>query len=243
MNIRLSFWIKSVAALVSVLTIVGIGAIPFVMPAAAAYACPNCYGLEKVSAGLIVERGMSIADRQQLEQLVSSAKNKVAAFYGSVGSTPTLLVCQSSDCDRRTGGRGALGETYLSAFIRMSPRGIDQTFLAHELSHAELHARVGILNYLQGKLPAWVDEGTAVIVSEDERYLKPDAIGAAKCRAEPVDDLRPGPFEWGRIAAKSPFLYAQAACRVLRWMDANGGRSALLAGVIEAVDGRRKLLE
>ena len=149
------------------------------------------------------------------------------------------LFAKTSDCDRRTGGYGALGETYLSLFIRMSPRGIDQTFLAHELSHTELHARVGARKYLMSALPAWLDEGIAVIVSDDERYLRPDAAGASRCRAEPVDDLRLGVFERGRIAATTPGLYAQAACRALRWMDANGGKAGLLAAVAGIADSGR----
>lgn len=231
-------WVGTVSA---GLVLTAITSIPLVMPAVAAYGCPTCYGLEKAAADLYVERGVTAEDRKGLEALVNGAKAKVEAFYGSVESFPTILVCQTSDCDRQTGGHGALGETYLSLFIRMSPRGIEQTFLAHELSHEELHARVGARKYLMSALPAWLDEGIAVIVSDDQRYLRPDAAGASRCRAEPVDDLRPGPFEWGRIAASTPGLYAQAACRVLRWMDANGGKAGLLAAVVEVADGRRSL--
>ena len=228
-------WLSSL--LVAVLAIAAIVSIPFHIPAVAAYVCPACYGLEKISDGVYVERTMSVADRQQLEQLVHAAKGKIAAFYRGVRSAPTLLVCQSAECDRRTGGRGTLGETFLSVFIRVSPHGINQTILAHELSHAELHARVGAWNFLRGALPPWIDEGIAVIASEDERYLNPNVIGTAKCQVQPGEESYLNHFEWRRTAAEASFLYAQAACRVLRWMDAKGGKDHVLLAIADIMKG------
>ena len=234
-------WLRWIAGFAGALVLAALISVPFVAPAVAAYTCPSCYGFEKLADQLYAERGMSERDRAALQGLVRRAKEQVTGFYGPLQSGPAILVCRTDACDHRTGGRGALGETYLGAFIRMSPRGFNQTFLAHELSHAELHARFGAVTFLLGRLPAWVDEGIAVIVSDDDRYLKPDGSGTAKCRAEPVDDMRPGPFEWGRSAGKTPGLYAQAACRVLRWMDANGGKTALLAAIAEVAAERRSL--
>jgi hypothetical protein len=48
-------------------------------------------------------------------------------------------------------------------------------------------------------------------------------------------------FSWGAAAGKTPSLYAQAACGVLIWMDANGGRTGFLAALGETADGKRTL--
>jgi len=215
--------------------------IPFIAPAVAAYGCPHCYGLERLTDGIYVEREMPEADRAALQGLIGRAAKRVEDFYGSFEHVPVLLVCGTSVCDRKTGGRGARAETYGSAFIRVSPRGISETILAHEFSHAELHGRIGAWRMLRGALPAWFDEGLAVVISDDERYLAPGPTAAARCRAEPDADARVGFFAWGSVAGKTPGLYAQAACRMLRWMEANGGRAGLLAAVDEIAEGKRLL--
>ena len=215
--------------------------VPFIAPAVAAYGCPHCYGLERLTDRIYVEREMSVADRAALQDIVGRAAKRVEVFYGSFDRAPVLLVCGTSACDRKTGGRGARAEKYGSVFIRVSPRGISETILTHEFSHAELHGRIGAWRMLRGSLPAWFDEGLAVVVSDDERYLAPGATAAARCRAEPDADARVGFLAWGSVAGKTPGLYAQAACRMLRWMEANGGRAGLLATVDEIAEGKRTL--
>lgn len=228
------------ASLVTVL-VLPLATVPFIAPAVAAYGCPHCYGLERLTDRIYVEREMPAVERVALQDLVGRAAKRVGDFYGSFDRAPVLLVCGTSVCDRRTGGRGARAETYGSAFIRVSPRGINETILAHEFSHAELHGRIGTWRMLHGALPAWFDEGLAVVVSDDARYLAPGATAAMRCRAEPDVDAQIGSFAWGSIAGKTPGLYAQAGCRVLRWMEANGGRPGLLAAVDEIAKGTRNL--
>jgi hypothetical protein len=111
--------------------------------------------------------------------------------------------------------------------------------LARESSH--LSHLIGLTKFLGGTIPAWFDEGLAVIVSDDARYLKPGATGAAKCLAEPESSLPPSPYKWGPSAGKTPMLYAQAACRVMRWMEANGGTAGLLAAISQIAAGAGQL--
>jgi hypothetical protein len=213
---------------------------PFVMPALAAYACPACYGLEEVTPSLYVEVAMAAKDRAKLQETVATAETKVAGFYGSYNGRPTLLACASADCDRKLGGRGARAVAYVTlagTFIRIAPAGLNETILAHEFSHVELNRRVGRAK----TVPAWFDEGVAVIVSDDERYLKSGGEGAQRCAAQPDGQLPESPFEWAPAAGKTPGLYAQAACAVLHWMDANGGRPGLLTALAGVADGKRNL--
>jgi hypothetical protein len=44
----------------AVLVIVGIASVPVLWPAMAAYACPSCYGLLRVTGSLFVDPAMSV---------------------------------------------------------------------------------------------------------------------------------------------------------------------------------------
>ncbi len=221
-----------------------IGGATLACPAMAAYACPRCYGLVPVSPGLYVEAAMPLADRTALRATIAGAEAQVAAFYGSFDRRPTVLACATEACDRRLGGRGARATTFGTWFIRLSPRGLDATIVAHEFSHVEFHARVGELRLISGAVPAWFDEGLAVIVSRDTRYLAFDAAGGSsvgRCVAEPRGDLPSSPFEWAESSGKTPGLYAEAACGVMRWMEANGGAAGLRLAMGQIVEGTRRI--
>ncbi len=207
----------------------------------AAYACPTCYGLQSVTSKLWVEAAMPAADRTMLRETVARAAQQVATFYGSFDREPTVMACETEACDRRLGGRGARATTFGTVFIRLSPRGVNQTILSHEFSHVEFHARVGDYRLLTGSVPAWFDEGLAVIVSDDSRYLGPGETRATRCMAEPYDDLPSSPFRWAAQSGKTQSLYAQAACRVMRWMEANGGTAGLRVAMQQVADGKRRL--
>ena len=55
--------------------------------------------------------------------------------------------------------------------LLLSPRGLDMVMAAHELSHIELHNRVGVFRSWR-ETPGWFDGGFAVLVSEDPRYTE-----------------------------------------------------------------------
>lgn len=221
--------------------ILGIACMTLLSPAVAAYACPSCFGLQRVTGGLFVDSAMPLEDRTKLQETVARAAVQVANLYGSFDQQPTLLACATEECDRKLGGKGARATTYGTTFIRLSPRGVNPTILAHEFSYVELHARIGFFRLLMGAIPAWFDEGLAVIVSDDARYLGPGATSATKCLAEPDEDLPSSPFQWGPMAGKTPGLYAQAACRVMRWIKENGGMAGLRAAISRVANGSRRL--
>jgi len=234
-------WSKRCTLIAAVFVILGTALVVLVWPAVAAYLCPSCYGLERVTDSLFVEPAMSVEDRRMLQETVARAAGQVASFYGSIDRQPILLACASEDCDRKLGGRGARANTYGTTFIRLSPRGLNQTILAHEFSHVELHSRIGQFRLLTRAIPAWFDEGLAVIVSDDARYLGPGTMSATRCLLEPQGNLPSSPFQWGHAAGKTPGLYAQAACRVMRWLEENGGKTGLRDAILQVAEGKRRL--
>ena len=182
-------------------------------PALAAWACPACYGLERAAPQLWVERAMSTRDRAALIDGIEASRAIAAAFLDGYDADPALLACASEACDARLGGKGARATAYttpLGTVIRRGPRGLGREIVAHELIHAEVHARTGAAAQREGRLPAWVDEGFAVIGAEDARLLPP----AIDCDGLPEATLPASPFEWGPAAGRDPKLYAHAACAV-----------------------------
>ena len=209
----------------------GLGALASAQPAIAALGCPGCYGFEREARRLYVDPAMPAETRATLRAALAEAPDRLAHFYGDgPASTPVVLACSDEACQRRINGGGALGVAYGSYGLRLSPRGLDGVILLHELSHIELHARFGAARAVfGGGVPAWFDEGVAVIVSGDPRYLAPEGTPGSRCRAEPGTggSLPDNGRQWRHSGAVDHALYARAACRVLRWMDASGGPLAV----------------
>lgn len=180
-------------------------------PAVAATACPGCYGLERVRPGVHVEPGLTLAQRRQVTDAVAEGTRRVAAFFGDLRSDPEFLACLSDACYARIGGGGERGIAVLNRAVMLSPRGIDPVIAAHELAHVELHARLG-----GAAVPQWFDEGLAVLVSDDARYLLPAGSGD-RCRVAPAGPLPETLGDWLRAAGADAQVYAQAACAVSRW--------------------------
>ncbi|KWE81620.1 hypothetical protein WL79_32470 [Burkholderia ubonensis] len=111
------------------------------------------------------------------------------------------------------GGRGALASTTTAPFAiitRVSPRGQNPTILAHEFSLVELHRRIGWRKLVNGVMPVWFDEGVAIIVPDDARYLNPGTTAAERCVRESASPLPSSPAEWGPRAGKDRMIYADA---------------------------------
>jgi hypothetical protein len=215
--VRRRWWI-TIAAVV-VLAAAG-GVTAAAVPGLAATACPQCYGLTSLHNRLYADR----AD-PAYRTLIDGAGRSITAFYGSRLSEPRVLICSTESCYQRLGGGGEKGRALRSWSLMLSPAGINPTIATHELSHVEFHQRLGSA---RGKVPQWFDEGLAVLVSDDARYLEP-AVRADRCKL-PYDKARVvTEGNWGAATADGvdrPYL--QAGCVVSRWVGANGGPAAVL---------------
>ncbi|GAA5111223.1 hypothetical protein GCM10023320_03800 [Pseudonocardia adelaidensis] len=202
------------AVLLALVVAVAVG-----FPAVAATACPGCYGLERVRKGLHVEPGAGAEQRAQVSAAVAEGTRRVAAFFGDLRSDPEFLACLTDRCYARIGGGGECGVAVLNRAVMLSPRGIDPVIAAHELTHVELRARVG-----KAVVPQWFDEGLAVLVADDPRYLRPAGTGD-RCLVAPTGPLPETLDDWLRAASADPGVYAQAACAVSRWTTAHDARA------------------
>lgn len=211
----------------------GLGALLWMLPVLRGALCPACFGMERAGPDLWVEAAMPEHARRALAEEVAQARATIAAFYGPAQAHLRVLACLGDSCDRKLGGRGAAAVTYSLgpvSVVRLAPRGLDATILAHELSHTETHARLGFVGQLANRMPAWFDEGLSVVISDDPRYLAPGTgTGPARCARAPHEILPATPADWARRAARDPMLYAEAACAVEVWLTAEGGVGALRA--------------
>ncbi|SDM81775.1 hypothetical protein SAMN04489726_3505 [Allokutzneria albata] len=191
-------------------------------PSIAATTCPRCYGLVPVEDGLYAEPDVSDVDRQRLVSLYREANQRVTDFYGERRGRPIVLACSTPECYSRVGGGGERGVAVLGRAVMLSPRGLDPVIAAHELSHTELHARLG-----SGQVPQWFDEGLAVLVADDPRFLLP-RTSPDRCRTDTQEPLPQTLDEWLRAASADEQMYGKAACRVHRWAAAHGGPRAVV---------------
>lgn len=227
---------------VALLVILGLAAaaiLHLTYPAAAAAGCPSCYGFTDLGDGIYVEDGMPADRREAAKATVAAARARVRDFYGDLQSRPRVLLCGTDACYRPLGG-GSRGIALLDRALILSPRGADTVIIAHELAHAELHRRIGLTATLARSVPQWFDEGLAVVVSDDPRYLAP---GPDRCRENPDGDLPASRAAWIETA-DSAGLYAKAGCKVSRWLDAHGGSTGLLrlveSGSLQGIAGDAK---
>lgn len=130
---------------------------------------PGWFGFSEISEGVYVDVQMPPVQRQELLETLSLAKGRVSAFFGGIKGSPKVFACSTEECFVSHGGVTAKGKAYGDSMLLLSPRGLDVVIAAHELTHIELHNRVGAFRSLR-VIPAWFDEGLAVLVSEDPRY-------------------------------------------------------------------------
>lgn len=205
---------------------IGLGAGALAYPAAAAVACPSCFGFRQVASRLYVDDATTPSTQNAIVATVATARGRVGGFYGHLDSAPRILICATAACYERVGGGGSRGMALLDVALLIAPRGADPVILAHEMAHIELHHRLGLAKTLGRAIPQWFDEGLAVTVSDDPRYLAP-AGRPDRCLIASDEPLPTQRRAWIETAA-SRDLYAKAACRVSRWLVAKGGAPAVL---------------
>ncbi|MDR7273759.1 hypothetical protein [Catenuloplanes atrovinosus] len=206
------------------LIVISIAALAVVYPSVTALACPRCYNLSETQPGVYVERGATDAQRAAVDSALSAADATIRAFYGDRLSTPRVLACVTDACYQRLRGGGSKGIAILNRGLMLSPAGINPVIATHELAHVELHTRLG-----SASVPQWFDEGLAVVISDDPRYLAPAASPApsARCLMPLTDALPLTTRPWNLRSAAHDDSYAEAACLVSHWLATSGGPPAL----------------
>lgn len=196
------------------------------IPGVAPLICPWCFGFERLEPALFIEKTASATVRQQTEASLHQSKLTVARYFGPLQANPTIFVCVTDDCYVRIERRGGrtVGISFLDWVVLLSPRANAKVALAHELSHTELHTRLGTQMFA---VPIWFDEGLAVNVSDDPRYLAPEG-SRTRCTVPPPERMPVNGATWVSATEATSTPYAQAACLVSMWLERKRSTGAVL---------------
>lgn len=193
---------------------------------------PSWFGFSEISEGVYVDDQMSPGQRQEFLKILSLAKERVSAFFGSIEASSKVFACSTEECFVSHGGVTAKGKAYGDSMLLLSPRGLDAVIASHELTHIEFHGRVGAFRSWRA-IPSWFDEGLAVLVSEDPRYTEDAWLKATDngCSAPKLENI-------GEMLGKGDWLlsYGTARREVGAWY-LHAGRAGLEHLIAEVKNG------
>jgi len=194
---------------------------------------PSWFGFSEINEGVYVNDQMSPSQRQEFLKTLSVAKGRVSAFFGNIEQSPKVFACSTEECFISHGGVGVQkGKAYGKSMLLLSPRGLDAVIASHELTHIELHGRIGAFRSWRA-IPSWFDEGLAVLVSEDPRYAEDAWLKATDngCNVPKLEYI-------GEMLGKGGWLlsYGTARREVGAWY-LHAGRAGLERLIAEVKNG------
>ena len=113
---------------------------------------------------------INIIQSDELLSNINLAKSRINNTFGNMTSSPKVIITVTEN-EAVSFGSNPYGVAHLSVLgqcIVLGPEGQNLDVIAHEYMHAEVHHRVGWLNY-SINVPTWFNEGVATLV--DFRYL------------------------------------------------------------------------
>lgn len=166
-------------------------------------------------------------DRQELVSILAASSKRVSAFWGKLESSPTIIICDNEKTLKKLGGdRDTTTLIFLKAYsyISISRQYLNVDIMAHEMTHAELHARLYAGKLPQTLVPTWFDEGLAT-QNDDRAKYNEDAWNAATNKGLAPIDLSdfdtPSEFYRGE-AADREYRYILSRHEVKAWIERNG---------------------
>lgn len=205
--------------IVSILLVVGaLGLLPFSRFAL----FPGWSGLNRVAESTWMEA--TAGDPADFVMDLVWAETKIESWWGDVPDRPRIIVCGSLKCDTALGGPGPYAQTYgrylmiVHSRLGQESQALRRAIFVHELSHIVLASRLSLWDMWQGRVPAWLNEGIAVLASDDPRFsLTP--ILCESLRDEPLPETMRA---WGHMAGQRERpIYQAAGCRAKEWLENN----------------------
>ena len=166
-------------------------------------------------------------DRQELMEMIGQAKDRVNNFFGGLSfQDNTIFIIYDDENLRRKIGEdhAAIIFSFPSEirYICVSDEYLELDILAHEITHAELHAHLSV--EAQKKIPTWFDEGLAL--QNDYRESYSEAQWALQTNngenAVALEDMdTPSEFYAGKTEERR-FRYLNAKHELNVWMTSHG---------------------
>ena len=182
-------------------------------------------------------------NRQELLGMIEQSEERVKAFFGDLYymDETTFIICDDNGLIRKLGedhGTVILSFPSEKRYICISDEYLELDILAHEITHAELRARLSVK--AQKRIPTWFDEGIALQNDYRERYSEELWIaqtdnGKNTVALEEMDT--PSEFYAGE-AEDRRFRYLNAKHELSGWMAVHGqqGLLKLLEQINDGVD-------
>lgn len=182
-------------------------------------------------------------NREELLGMIEQGEERVRAFFGELYymDKTTFIICDDNGLTRKLGedhGTVCIGFPSEKRYICISDEYLVLDILAHEITHAELRARLSVK--AQKRIPTWFDEGIALQNDYRERYSEEQWIaqtdnGKNTVALEDMDT--PSEFYSGE-AEDRRFRYLNAKHEVSGWMAVHGqqGLLKLLEQINDGVD-------
>ena len=171
-------------------------------------------------------------DRQELMEMIEQAKDRVNNFFGGLSfQDNTIFIFYDDENLRRKIGEdhAAIIFSFPSEirYICVSDEYLELDILAHEITHAELHARLSA--EAQKTIPTWFDEGLAMQNDYRERYSEAQWTQQTNNgeNAVALEDMdTPSEFYAGE-AEDRRFRYLNAKHELDVWMTSHGQKGLL----------------
>ena len=147
---------------------------------------PARYGLSEIAPRVYTD---DVAQSDRILKLVKAGEETSARFFGKTGAAPRYVFCTTEKCVEDFGIQ-ALGEAVLRHVVLIEPNGMQETIVAHERAHIDLHTYFNLKDLYHRRFPTWFDEGLASFVSEPKRirFNVPDFDLAVLRRIESTGD-------------------------------------------------------
>ncbi len=163
---------------------------------------------------------------------ISDSKKISAKFWGSLNSDPVFIICSTEKEFNAFGEYKSEALTRVNpigSYIVISPEGINENIIAHEITHAELYSRTGFVNNY--KIPEWFHEGLAVLSTENEinEEIINSKYNAATLNGKiniSLDDFSFNEKYYG-FKDKYDIYYITSEMKVMNWLIKYGKSSAL----------------
>ncbi len=201
----------------------------YFFPIFGAVVCPTCFGFVEVESGIYIDASLDAdLEKDKILSNLDAARLLLREVYVEVEAPlPAIFLCVSKNCATYLGRRGEKASSFGHWAIVVYRDGNSPGILAHELSHIEIGFRLGFYN--MSSVPIWFDEGVAVVVSQDRRYLNVDPSGRLSCKEGVSGAMITDLDEWWRRAGTGDIgIYSAAACEVIKWIDHSGNEGSLV---------------
>ena len=171
---------------------------------------------KKISSHIFVSPEISTDKYHEFLMIIKSGKNRIKNTFGPMRSHPITVITKNND-EASFFGSNPAGTTHLTPIgecVVLGPKGINVNVAAHEFVHAEVHNRVGWLQYLLN-IPIWFSEGVALVVDYRAPFLLENIsisdIKVEAVKGKGIDFFTDGNTHENYLASRVAIEYIEAS--------------------------------